>query len=129
MISKFKNTWLVDIFVLIMIAIGSYYVSLSARDVGFMDFWRNTNLIVPRVMEGDWPWDVFWKGNIGQRNFFQLFLFAVNVKYTGLNCLWEEYAGIVVIGISSMVLYIASKEMRRRSAKFKLVIPRQLAGV
>lgn len=126
MISKLKKTWLVSIFVLIMIAVGSHYISLSARNIVFMDFWRNTNLIVPRVMEGDWPWDVIWKGNIGQRNFFQLFLFAVNVKYTGLNCLWEEYAGIVVIGITSMVLYFDMKRTLHENFNKKIELKHQI---
>lgn len=103
---SFKKHWLIYCVCLVMIILGERYVSLSARNVVFMDFWRNINRLITPVMNGEWPWADFW--NTGsQRNFIQMFLLALNIKFTNLNCLWEVYAGIIVIGITGLLLYFS----------------------
>lgn len=104
-IENFKKHWLIYVACIGMIILGERYVSLSARNVVFMDFWRNINNLITSVMNGEWPWADFWN-TVSQRNFIQMFLLALNIKFTNLNCMWEVYAGIIVIGITGLCLYL-----------------------
>lgn len=100
-----KENLIFFITVFIFVALGFRYVNLSARNIVFMDFWRNVCKLIEPIIEGEWPWDEFWLSQGGQRNFLQMFLIAFNIKYTNLNCIWESYAGIVVIALTSVVVW------------------------
>lgn len=100
-----KRIWLFILFIIINILFGLLYVSNSARNLVFMDFWRNINLLIPQAATGGWPWQSMWSSTFGQRNFLQLFLITFNIKYTSLNCIWESYAGILVIALSCILLF------------------------
>ena len=105
MARKYKKDFVIPaIFVFILLLSRFYYISLSARDVVFMDFWRNINNYVEPVMDGNFSWEALWGADFGQRNFLQKLLVVFDIKYTGLNCMWEEYAGIVVIAFSDIIL-------------------------
>lgn len=90
---------------------GIRYVNLSARNVVFMDFWRNICKFIEPVMEGEWPWREFWEAQFGQRNFLQMFLLAIDIKYLNLNCIWESYAGIIVIACTSIIIWLEWKRV------------------
>lgn len=100
---KKKNNFIIIYSVIVIFVItGVIYVTKASRNIVFMDFWRNINNLGEDVVNGSFPWKKIWEAYLGQRNFLQLFLIAFNIKYTNLNCLWESYAGIIVIGISAM---------------------------
>ena len=103
---KFIRSHFISIIsILICVFLGLYYVRLSARDLVFMDYWRNIVQLVQPVMEGKCRIELLWNSSIGQRNFLQLFLLALNIKYLKLNCIWEVNAGILVMGASAILLY------------------------
>lgn len=85
--------------------LGCFYIKQCARNVVFMDFWKIINILVDPIMNGQYPWIQMWEGPSAHRNFFEMLLLSLNIKYMGLNCIWESYAGIIVIGISCCVLY------------------------
>lgn len=99
-----KNA-IVVVVLLIFLALGEVYVFQSARNVVFMDFWRNINTLITPTMTGKLKWNDLWGAYIGQRNPLQLSVLAFNIKYMELNCIWEVYAGMVVIALTGMVLY------------------------
>lgn len=105
---------------LICIILGLRYISLASRDVVFMDFWRNINNMIEPVMKGNWPWIQIWKGNIGQRNFLQLFLLALDIRYLRLNCIWESYAGIIVIALTNILIWMYWKKINISSKDGKI---------
>ena len=90
------------------VSLGCLYINNSARNIVFMDFWRIIDRVIPlaennhiiSILDDLWFWD------FGQCNYLIYLLTAINVKYFGLNCLWEEYAGIVVMGIQALVLIL-----------------------
>ncbi len=100
-----KENLIFFIIIFIFAVLGFRYISLSARNIVFMDFWRNICKLIEPVMEGEWPWKKFWYSYCGQRNFLQVFLIAFNIKYTSLNCIWESYAGIAVIALTGVVVW------------------------
>ena len=97
--------------------LGLYYVRLSARDLVFMDYWRNIVQLVQPVMEGKCRIELLWNSSIGQRNFLQLFLLTLNIKYLNLNCIWEVYAGILVMGASTILLYYIWNKVLKEQIK------------
>ena len=90
--------------IILFVILGFGYVHMSARDIVFMDFWRNIVEYIEPTMQGTLTWTDIWKGAFGQRNPLQFLLLVWNIKYLNLNCLWEEYAGIVVMGLETLVL-------------------------
>ena len=85
--------------------LGIYYVGQSARNIVFMDFWRNITLLIEPVMNGTLSINDVWYSSLGQRNPLQMLLVAVDIRFFNLNCLWESYAGIFVIAISTCIVF------------------------
>ena len=110
--------------VLFLGIMGFKYVHLSARNLVFMDFWKTCCLLIEPVMNHRISLDSFWHSGLGQRNPFQLMLLAFNIKYTNLNCLWESYAGIIIICLSATVFLIywkiQNKDMKNKSRPIQL---------
>lgn len=102
---KVKNHLFFIILLIGFVVVGITYVKNCARNVVFMDFWRNIVQLIPVVMENDFTFDYAWNGVFGQRNPLQLLLIAFNIRFLNLNCIWEVYAGIIVISFSAVLLY------------------------
>lgn len=102
---KKSCSWPVYVCIIVMVSIGCYYVSLSSRDVVFMDVWRIINHLIPAVENGEDLLSNLWYQQGAQRNPLFLAIVAFNIKFLKLNCLWEEYAGIFAIGLTTLVLY------------------------
>ena len=112
-----RSHFIFIISILICVLLGLYYVRLSARDLVFMDYWRNIVQLVQPVMEGKCRIELLWNSSIGQRNFLQLFLLTLNIKYLNLNCIWEVYAGILVMGASTILLYYIWNKVLKEQIK------------
>lgn len=117
--SFFVNYSIVIVAILAFCKLGYKYIDLSSRDIVFMDFWRNIVTLIPPVMEDDFNLQLLWSSNLGQRNPLQLALIALNIKYFDLNCLWEEYAGIIVLGLSSFLLFLIWKSIIQTTGNCK----------
>lgn len=103
--NKYRKMQIIPtILIFVLLLYRFYYISLSARDVVFMDFWRSINSYIEPVMNGSLSWDTLWEAHFGQRNFFQMLLVAFNIKYTGMNCIWESYAGMIMIACTDVIL-------------------------
>ena len=99
-----KTVFIIVIICFILLLTRLYYVSLSARNIVFMDFWRSINFLIDPVMTGEFPWEICWEARFGQRNFLQLFLISCDIRFMRMNCLWEAYAGMIVIFFISILL-------------------------
>ncbi|MDD2992312.1 MAG: hypothetical protein PHG73_02040 [Pygmaiobacter sp.] len=98
--------WLIGTEILLVIVVGCYYVSQSAADVLFMDFWRNAVTLISAVMTKNFTPNLLWNGAFGQRNFLQMSLVAFDIQFLSLNCIWEVYAGIFVMGATAILVYL-----------------------
>ncbi|MCX4267582.1 MAG: hypothetical protein OSJ62_02800 [Lachnospiraceae bacterium] len=106
-----KKNILFILMIIICFVLGVIYVNQSARDIVFMDFWRNGKQLIPAVMEKKCTFQTFWSATGGQRNFLQMFLLALNIRFLKLNCMWEVYGGICVLILSIILVYIVWGKM------------------
>ena len=92
--------------IIFFVLLGCWYINNASRNIVFMDFWRNINRIIPIVKKEPFfnVLDNLWFNDFGQSNYLQTLLVAIDIKYFNLNCLWEEYAGIVILTIQSIIL-------------------------
>lgn len=102
---KGKQHWLFGAFLAIFTICGVIYVSFASRNVVFSDYWRIISQLIPAVNDGSVSFATLWNAYLGQRNPFMYFLVLFNIKFTKLNCLWEEYAGIFVLAVTAILLY------------------------
>ena len=101
----FKSYGLVVAITIIFLCTGIYYVRQSVRDVLFMDYWRMSTQLIPKVMENELTFSDIWLGEYGQRNPLMRLLLAMSIKFMNLNCIWESFAGIIMIVCSVGILY------------------------
>lgn len=100
-----QKNFVIIFFILLYTILGWVYICDSSRNIIFMDYWRYVNILIPPIKDGCFDYILLFTPNIGQSNFLSMFLVAFNIKYTNLNCLWEEYAGIIVISMTVVTLY------------------------
>lgn len=100
-----QKNFVIIFFVLLYTILGWIYICDSSRDIVFMDCWHYINILIPPIKDECFNYILLFTPNIGHSNFLLMLLLAFNIKYTNLNCLWEEYAGIVVISITVVTLY------------------------
>ncbi len=100
-----KKNYIFCIYLFFIVVFMFHYISLSARDIVFMDYWKYINSLIEPVMNGTWQWKDFWRSYHGQRNVFELILIALNIKYLNLNCILESYLGILVIAGTSFIVF------------------------
>lgn len=110
-----RENAIVGFFLLFFVALGEIYVFQSARNVVFMDFWININKLITPTMTGELRWEILWGEYMGHRNPLELSILAFNIKYMGLNCIWEIYAGMIVIAFTGMALYFEWKRNTKDS--------------
>lgn len=94
----------------IFVGYGCYYVNLAARNLVFMDYWRVIVGMINELQHTDNLLTFLWNDSLGQRNVFTKLLVLINYRFTHLNCLWESYAGILIIAVSGCVLYSTWKK-------------------
>ena len=116
----FQKTWLIILFSIVMAVMGFYYVYLSARNIVFMDYWRHINNYIRPVMTNKLSLADIWESCGGQRNIFQNLLVVYNIKFFNLNCLWEAYAGIIVIVITGIILYLEWERNTANNVQIKV---------
>lgn len=130
-ISLNKKIYLISVslFLVLFLCLGCWYISRASRDIVFMDFWRNIDRIIPIVQNNSLisVLDDLWFNDFGQSNYLQVFLIALDIKFFNLNCLWEEYAGIIVLVIQALLLlYYMNKRIftnteNRKNTIFKII--------
>lgn len=83
-----------------------YYLSVSTRNVLYMDYWRLARRIIPLACEGGMSFSKLWITDGGaQRNPLLLGLFYLNIKYLNLNASVPIYMGAITISIFLFLFY------------------------
>lgn len=84
---------------------GFYYLHLSTRNVVIMDYWRIICQFIEPVMNGNLRFSDLWVSFGGQRCVIQNILLVINIKCLHLNCVWESYAGMLVIPFTCYLVW------------------------
>lgn len=124
---KYKEHGLAILILILVGIIGIIYVNNSARNIVFMDYWRNIVRLIPDVMNRECNFFTFWQDAFGQRNFLQLLLVAFNIRFTHLNCLWESYAGLLLIVCSTILVYAVWTRINSRNTLDQKALLKQIA--
>lgn len=84
-----------------------FYINLATANVPIMDYWRFINEITEKVFTGTLSWADFWKASAGAHiNPFLYLTLAINIKFFGLNTRIEIFAGIFVMLITTIMLFV-----------------------
>lgn len=91
----------------LFVSLGFYYLHLSTRNVVIMDYWRIICQFIEPVMNGDFRVSDLWVSLGGQRCVIQNIILVINIRFFHLNCVWESYAGMLIIPFTCYVVWSA----------------------
>lgn len=81
------------------------YISKATANIPLMDYWKYINMFVNKMNESGLSFSDIWQNDGIHRSPLQFIYFIINVRIFNYNVRVEEFAGIIVMAGTVLILY------------------------
>lgn len=105
LVDKYNTHKIVLLTIILAVLLQMAYLSISTRNVPFMDYWGHMTNYLDSAMQGGLSWTHLWNSATEQRVPMMFISMAANAKLFGLNTRVEIFAGLLMMLANTLLIY------------------------